>query len=161
MQLIRYADDFIIGLQYQDQAQKLLVMLKERLAKFGLTLAEDKTKIIEFGRFARENRKRRKQGESETFDFLGITHYCSTTRDGRCKLGVKTSRKKFKRATVAMKEYLKKVRSHLKQEEIWKTLASKLNGHQNKLRNMKISTPTTKAAPAGERMRSRPAFQLG
>jgi group II intron reverse transcriptase/maturase len=131
MQLVRYADDFVIGVQYQDQAQKLLLMLRQRLAKFGLTLAEDKTKIIEFGRFARENKKRKDQTKPETFDFLGLTHYCSTTRDGRYKLGVKTSRKKLKRATVAMKDYLKKVRSHLKQEEIWKTIASKLNGHYN------------------------------
>lgn len=130
-QLIRYADDFIIGLQYQDQAQKLLQMLKERLAKFGLTLSEKKTRIIEFGRFARENHQKRGQGKPPTFDFLGLTHYCSTTRDGRFKLGVKTSKKRMKRSLTAMNAWLKSVRNLFKTEKIWKLLSTKLTGHYN------------------------------
>jgi RNA-directed DNA polymerase len=131
MELIRYADDFVIGMQYRDQSQIFMEMLKQRLAKFGLTLAVDKTKIIEFGRFARENRKRKGQAKPETFDFVGITHYCSTTRDGRYKLGVKTSKKRIRRAMGEMKDYLKKTRSFLKQEDIWKVIKSKVDGHYN------------------------------
>jgi len=131
MKLIRYADDFIIGMQYQDQAQIFMKMLRERLAKFGLTLAEDKTKIIEFGRFAKENRKRKGQVKPETFDFVGITHYCTTTRDGRYMLGVKTNKKRIRRAIKEMKDYLKKTRSFVKQEDIWRVIISKANGHYN------------------------------
>lgn len=130
-QIIRYADDFIIGLQYKDQAEKLLKLLKHRLAKFNLSLSEEKTRIIEFGRFARENHKKRGQGKPETFDFLGITHYCSTTRDGRFKLGTKTSSKRMRRSLKNMNIYLKKVRSLLKLKEIWEQLTLKLTGHYN------------------------------
>lgn len=130
-QLIRYADDFIIGLQHRDEAEKLLTQLKNRLAKFGLTLSRDKTQIIEFGRFARQNHRKREQDKPKTFDFLGFTHYCTVTKDKRFKLGTKTSRKKMKKSLAAMKGWLKSVRSLLKQEEIWKLLKSKLIGHYN------------------------------
>jgi len=129
--LIRYADDFIIGLQHKGQAEILLEMLKQRLAKFGLSLSEDKTQIIEFGRFAKENHQKRKQDKPKTFDFLGLTHYCATTRNGRFKLGVKTSHKRMRRNAKAMNTYLKKVRNLFKQEQIWKQLIVKLNGHYN------------------------------
>lgn len=131
VQLIRYADDFIIGLQYRDQAQKLLEMLKERLAKFGLTLSEEKTRIIEFGRFAQENYQKRGQAKPPTFDFLGLTHYCSTTKDGRFKLGIKTSKKRMKRSLKNMNHWLKSIRNLLKANEIWKQLRVKLFGHYN------------------------------
>ena len=130
-QLIRYADDFIIGLQYQDQVQKLLEMLKERLAKFGLALSEEKTRIIEFGRFARENHQKRGQGKPPVFGFLGLTHYCSTTRDGRFKLGIKTSKKRMNRSLKTIHQWLKTTRNLFKLPEIWSTLASKLQGHYN------------------------------
>lgn len=130
-QLIRYADDFIIGLQYKDQAEKLLEMLKQRLAKFGLTLSQEKTRIIEFGRFAKENLQKRGQGKPKTFDFLGLTHFCSITRDGRFKLGAKTSHKRMKRSLKKMNNWLKSVRNLLKQAELWKQLSIRLRGHYN------------------------------
>lgn len=131
IQLIRYADDFIIGLQYKDQAEKLLNLLKQRLSKFSLTLAEDKTKIIEFGRFAKENHKKRNQGKPKTFDFLGFTYYCTTTKDGRFKLGTKTSSKRIKRSITALNSWLKCVRNKAKQKDIWVGLKAKLQGHYN------------------------------
>ena len=70
--VIRYADDSIAGFQYQTDADRFLENLRERLAKFGLELHPDKTRRIEFGRFAEENRKRRGEGKPETFDFLGL-----------------------------------------------------------------------------------------
>lgn len=128
-QLIRYADDFIIGFQCKEDAVKVLSELKERFAKFNLQLAEDKTKIIEFGRFAKENTKKRGGGKPQTFDFLGFTHYCSQTRDGRFKLGVKTSKKSLKKSLKSMNEWLRKVRNLDKQKEIWDKAKSKLRGH--------------------------------
>lgn len=127
VEMIRYADDFVIGIQHKDQAEKLIEMLKQRLAKFGLKLSEEKTKIIEFGRFAKENT----QGKPKTFDFLGFTHYCSTTKDKRFKLGVKTSGKKMKRSLKKMNEWFKSVRNLIKQAEIWKQLSVRLVGHYN------------------------------
>lgn len=130
-QLIRYADDFIVGLQHKDQAEKLLKLLEQRLAKFGLSLSQDKTNTIEFGRFAKENRNKRKQNKPKTFDFLGITHYCSSIRDGRFKLGVKTNSKRMKRSLKEMNKWLKSVRNLLKLKDIWSVLSSKLQGHYN------------------------------
>jgi RNA-directed DNA polymerase len=72
----RYADDLVLGFQYEDDARKMLADLKERLAKFGLALNETKTRLIQFGRFAASNREERGQRRPETFDFLGLTHYC-------------------------------------------------------------------------------------
>lgn len=130
-EFIRYADDFVIGLQYKEQADKLISMIKQRLAKFGLSLSEEKTQIIEFGRFARENCQKRGQTRPQTFDFLGITHYCSTTRDGRFKLGVKTSRQGMRHSLKGMNSWLKSVRSLIKQQVIWQQLKVKLIGHYN------------------------------
>ena len=77
VEIVRYADDFVICVQYKDEATKILTALKERLMKFKLELAEDKTRLIEFGRFADVNRQRRGEGKPETFAFLGFTHSCT------------------------------------------------------------------------------------
>lgn len=130
-QLIRYADDFIIGVEHKDQAAKLLQTIKQRLAKFNLTLSQEKTKIIEFGRFAQENCRKRNGSKPKTFDFLGFTHYCSTTKDGRFKLGTKTSKKKMKKSLKTTNQWLKSIRNQIKQKEIWQVLKAKLQGHYN------------------------------
>jgi RNA-directed DNA polymerase len=92
--IVRYADDFICMVQYQQSAREIERMLRERFAKFGLTLHPQKTRTISFGRFERENSLR--QGRKpNTFDFLGFTHYCGQSRKGKFLLGRKTSRKKF------------------------------------------------------------------
>ena len=80
--IIRYADDTVLGFQYQADADRFLEDLRERLGKFGLELHPDKTRRIEFGRFAEENRKRRGEGKPETFDFLGFTHISGRNRYG-------------------------------------------------------------------------------
>ena len=79
MIIVRYADDAVLGFQYLDEAKRFLQELGERLGKFGLELHPDKTRLIEFGRFAAEDRKRDGAGKPETFDFLGFTHLCGTT----------------------------------------------------------------------------------
>lgn len=80
--VVRFADDFVLGFQYRDDAERLQAKLSERLARFGLELHPEKTRLIEFGRFAAEKRGRRGRGKPETFDFLGFTHCCGKTRTG-------------------------------------------------------------------------------
>ena len=78
-------------------AERFLIDLKERLAKFALSLHPEKTRLLEFGRYAAERRAERGQGKPETFDFLGLTHYCTTRKDGTdFQLGRKTQRKRMK-----------------------------------------------------------------
>src|SRR5439155_3581631 len=81
--ITRFADDFVAGFQYEDDAKRFLADLRERFAKFGLELHPDKTRLIEFGPWAALNRRKRGLGKPETFDFLGFTHICAKKRDGR------------------------------------------------------------------------------
>ncbi len=80
--VVRYADDSVMSFRMQWQAQQFLVQLQERLARFGLSLNASKTRLIEFGRFAARNRRKRGLGKPEAFDFLGFTHCCSANRSG-------------------------------------------------------------------------------
>lgn len=128
MELVRYADDFVIGVKNKDDAVKILNDIKQRFAKFGLRLAEDKTRILEFGRFAKENNDKRGKGKPETFDFLGLTHYCGKTKDGRFSLKLKTQREKFNLAIKAQNQWFRSTRT-TKISDIWKVFASKLRGH--------------------------------
>ena len=130
-ELIRYADDFVIGVQHQGEAKQILADLKERLKKFGLELSLEKTKVIEFGRFSKENQTSKGNRKPETFDFLGFTHYCSTTRDGRFVVKVETSSKKLDKSIKGMKTWLKSVRNRKQLKEIWPLLKVKLQGHYN------------------------------
>jgi hypothetical protein len=78
--VVRYADDLVVGFENRVEAERFLEEFRERLAKFGLELHADKTRLIEFGRFAAQNRKTRGEGKPETFTFLGFTHYCGKRR---------------------------------------------------------------------------------
>ncbi len=93
--IVNYADDFVVCFQYKWEAEQFYERLKHRMAYFGLSLAEEKCRLIEFGRFAVDNRKRRNEGKPETFDFLGFTHVCSRNRNGKFMVRRITSRKKF------------------------------------------------------------------
>nr|WP_287208861.1 reverse transcriptase domain-containing protein [Mesorhizobium sp.] len=95
--IVRYADDFVMGFEKKADAEEMLLALKARLAGFGLTLHEDKTRLIEFGRFAALSRQRRGERRPETFAFLGFTHYCGRTRDGRFIVKHKTEGKRLTR----------------------------------------------------------------
>lgn len=130
VEIVRYADDFVIGVQYRHEAYQLLEAMTSRLTKFGLELAADKTHILEFGRYASRNRVARGQGKPQTFDFLGFTHFCGVTKDGRFSLQVKTSRKKYKAAIRAQKDWLKAMRQQPIKDS-WPLLAAKLRGHYN------------------------------
>ena len=128
--IVRYADDFVVCFQYRREAERYLRDLRARLDKFGLSLHPDKTRLIEFGRFAEVNRKRRGQSRPETFDFLGFTHYCRKTRSGRFGLGRKPIAKRMAR-------FLKRVhaqlirRMHHSVEEVGRWLGRVLKGWLN------------------------------
>jgi RNA-directed DNA polymerase len=126
--MVRYADDFVIGVQYRDEAEQILVVLKQRLNKFGLELALDKTKVIEFGRYAADNARKRGQ-KAETFSFLGFTHYCGKTRKGKFKVGRITDRKRFRAKIKEMTNWLKEIRNTAPMKEWWPILSAKLSGH--------------------------------
>ena len=106
--LVVYADDFVVCFQYKDDAEKFYEMLKRRMKHFGLSLEEEKSRLIEFGRFAEENRRRKGKGKPETFTFLGFTHYCSRSKNGKFRVKRKTSKKKF---TKKCKEIHRKIKS--------------------------------------------------
>lgn len=80
--IVRYADDFVLGFQHRDEAERFLRDLRSRMEQFGLRLHPEKTRLLEFGRFAAERRACRGQGKPESFSFLGFTHSCATTRAG-------------------------------------------------------------------------------
>jgi group II intron reverse transcriptase/maturase len=81
--IVRYADDFVVGFQHRREAEQFRADLEQRFEKFGLTLHPHKTRLLEYGRFAVENRRRRGEGKPETFDFLGFTHICGVKRQNR------------------------------------------------------------------------------
>jgi hypothetical protein len=83
---VRFADDYVAGFEHRDDAERFLADLRERLARFALELNAEKTRLIEFGRFAAERRAGRGLRKPETFDFLGFTHICAKDRHGRFKL---------------------------------------------------------------------------
>ena len=105
--IVRFADDFVVGFEYEQDAQRFLSDLRERFAKFGLELHLDKTRLIEFGRHAARRRTARGVGKPETFDFLGFTHLCGKTKTGRFWL---------RRITISkrMRAKLREVNDHLK-----------------------------------------------
>jgi hypothetical protein len=110
--IVRYADDFVIGFRELADARKCLVVLRERFAEFGLELHPEKTRLIEFGRYAAERRAKRGDGKPETFDFLGFTHICGKTRKGNVAIQRKTSKKKFQAKLKDLKQQLSRGRHH-------------------------------------------------
>jgi group II intron reverse transcriptase/maturase len=126
--LVRYADDFVCLVQYQDDAQHILKALRDRFTQFDLVLHPEKTRVISFGRYERQNAQRQKR-RPNTFDFLGFTHYCDSSRWGTFKVGRQTSRKKFRKKCSELNEWLKAVRNRYPVKEWWSVLKAKLTGH--------------------------------
>jgi group II intron reverse transcriptase/maturase len=127
-QLTRFADDYIVVFEREEEAKAFETQLRERLAKFGLKVKESKSKIVEFGRKAWE-RSRRDGNKMATFDFLGFTHFCDTARNGNFKLGRKTKSKKLKEKLKNLNLWMKAVRSQAPLKEWWPVLKAKLLGH--------------------------------
>jgi RNA-directed DNA polymerase len=127
---VRFADDYVAGFEHRDDAERFLADLRERLAEFALELAEEKTRLIEFGRYAAERRASRGLPKPETFEFLGFTHICAKDRHGRFKLKRVTSKKKLRAKLHAIKNELQR-RRHLSIPEQGRWLARVLQGHYN------------------------------
>ena len=126
--MIRYADDFICAFQMESDARRFQAVLSKRLARFSLELAEEKTKLLRFGRFAEGDTTRLGAGAPGTFDFLGFTHYCGRSRAGKFKLKRKTATKKLRAKLRELKDWF---RANLTTpaKNVWKTLNAKLQGH--------------------------------
>lgn len=123
--IVRYADDFVCFFQYENEAISFYQALKERLKKFNLELAEDKSKIMRYGRFAKQNSK---DGKTESFDFLGFTFINGETLTGKYRIIYRTSKKKLKAKKQAVKEWLK-MNIHGKPSNTIGMLNKKLIGH--------------------------------
>lgn len=126
--LTRYADDFVVCFQSEREARSFERELRQRLARFGLRIAEGKSRTIEFGRY-RWQAARQRGERLATFDFLGFTHYCDRTREGGFKVGRKTARTRLNRALVTINKWLKWIRNQIPVREWWPMLAAKLRGH--------------------------------
>jgi RNA-directed DNA polymerase len=126
--VVRFADDFAVGFEHRAEAERFLAELRERFAKFGLELHPDKTRLIEFGRFADRDRCGRGQGKPETFDFLGFTHSCAKTRAGKFTVLRQTMRKRLRAKLKAVKAELRR-RLHDPIPEQGAYLRSVLTGH--------------------------------
>ena len=129
--VVRYADDSVLGFQYRADAERFLQEWRERLQKFGLELHPDKTRLIEFGRFAAQDRKRRGEGKPETFNFLGFTHICGQTwKNGKFFVLRKTIRKRLLAKLKQVKAALR-MRMHQPLAEVGKWLRSVVQGYFN------------------------------
>ena len=125
---IRFADDAILCFHYREDAEKVKNALSKRFAKYGLTLHPEKTRLLEFGRYAEERAKRQGKKKPGTFDFLGLTHICARSRRGKFTVHVRTMRKRLRRSLTAVAKWCQEHR-HAPVDEQQKILNAKLRGH--------------------------------
>ena len=129
--MIRYADDIVLGFEYEGEAKAFLAEMRERLQMFGLTLHPEKTRLIQFGRWAINDRKRQGLGKPETFDFLGFTHFCThSCKQGKFVIGRKTIRKRMRAHLQLIKRELRR-RLHDSISETGMWLRQVLQGYVN------------------------------
>ncbi|WP_341818048.1 group II intron reverse transcriptase/maturase [Wolbachia endosymbiont (group A) of Andrena fulva] len=130
IQVIRFCDDFVVCCESKVDAEEFLELLKQRLNKFGLEVSENKTGVVKFGK--REwQRAIREKRRTESFNFLGFTHYGAKSRRGRLMMGHKTSKLNLARKLKEIKEWLKIVRGSIRLKDWWQVLKAKLTGHYN------------------------------
>lgn len=127
--IVRYADDSVIGFQHKHEAENFLTLLGERLQKFSLALHPEKTRLIEFGRYAAASRRGRGEGKPESFDFLGFTHICSVTRKRKWFKILRITAKKRFRAKLASLKVALKIRMHEPVEDTGKWLQRAIRGY--------------------------------
>jgi len=125
---IRFADDAVLCFQYKEDAEKVMEVLPKRFAKYGLTLHPEKTRLLEFGRYAEERAKKQGKKKPGTFDFLGLTHICARSRRGKFTVHVRTMRKRLRRSLTAVAKWCQEHR-HAPVDQQQKTLNAKLRGH--------------------------------
>ena len=126
--IVRYADDFICAFELESDARRFQEVLPKRLARFSLELAEEKTQLLRFGRFARRDCQRRGEGAPSTFDFLGFTHYLGNSRKGNLVLKRKTSSKRLTRTFKNINMFIK-LNRHMKLRDLIAAVNIKLRGH--------------------------------
>jgi RNA-directed DNA polymerase len=126
--IVRFADDFIVGFEHEQDAQRFLAELRQRFARFGLELHPDKTRLIEFGRYAAQRRAAQGLGKPETFDFLGFTHISAKSKDGRFRLRRITISKRMRAKLREVNDQLKR-RRHQPIPVQGRWLASVVRGH--------------------------------
>ena len=126
--VVRFADDFVVGFQHRKEAEQCLEELRERFVKFGLTLHPEKTRLVEFGRFAMEHRKARGEGKPETFSFLGFTFCCGKTKAGKFTVIRKTMRKRMLKKLRELDEELRR-RRHAPVPEQGRYIRAVVQGH--------------------------------
>lgn len=130
VELVRYCDDFVVCCESKKDADDFLNALQDRLKGFGLSISEEKTRTVKFGRRPWQLANKRKE-KMETFDFLGFTHYCGKSRRGYFMMYHKTTKSNFARKLKDIQEWLKAIRSQVPLKEWWPILKSKLTGHYN------------------------------
>jgi RNA-directed DNA polymerase len=126
--VVRFADDFVVGFEHRDDAEQFLAELRDRLARFGLALHHDKTRLLEFGRHAATNRRARGVGKPESFHFLGFTHSCATTRKGGFTVLRRTMRTRWQAKLQAVKLELRR-RMHQPLPELGAYVRAVITGH--------------------------------
>lgn len=126
--LVRYCDDFVILVQYKDEAGYVMNKLQERFGEYELELNAKKSGVKSFGKYEKENAQKQRR-KANTFDFLGFTHYCALTRNGKFKVSRRTSGKRLRRSLKSIYGWLKGERNCNKIREIWDKLESKMRGH--------------------------------
>jgi RNA-directed DNA polymerase len=127
--IVRFADDFIVGFEFREDAESFLAGLRDRFAKFSLELHPGKTRLIEFGRHAARRRAARGEGKPETFSFLGFKHICAATRNGRSWIRRKTDSKRMTAKLKTVKDQLR-WRRYQPISEQGRWLAAVVRGHQ-------------------------------
>jgi RNA-directed DNA polymerase len=130
MIIVRYADDFIVGFEHEGEARRFLEALRERLKEFALSLHPEKTRLIEFGRDAEDNRRRRGLGKPETFHFLGFTFICGRSRQGKFQIRRKSRRDRMRAKLQAVKQELQR-RMHQALREQGRWLRQVVTGYFN------------------------------
>ena len=126
--LVRYIDDFVLCFQYRSDAIRVQNALRKRLAKFGLALEPNKTKLVEFGRFAHRHAAKRGRKRPESIYFLGFTHYCTQNRKGNFKVGMRTEKSRLRRSLARLSDLMRRIR-HAPVKEQVAILNQVLRGH--------------------------------
>jgi RNA-directed DNA polymerase len=124
---VRYADDIVVGFHHDDEAQRFLFDLRERLGNFALSIHPEKTRLIEFGRFAAQNRAQRGLGKPEAFNFLGFTHICGRCFRGDFQLWPKSRRDRLRNTLRTLRRELRQ-RRHTPIREQWQWLQQAVQG---------------------------------
>lgn len=126
--LVVYADDYLAGFEHKWEAERYYKEMQERLKKYGLELETSKSRLLEFGRYAKERRKRKGKGKPETFNFLGFSFYCGETQAGKFCVKARTEGKRYRTKMKEMKKWMKSQRN-IPLKQVMKTLNQKLSGH--------------------------------